>query len=488
MSVQRNTFVNLIGSIIPMVVMLITVPLYLKILGDVRYGVLALVWLVLGYFGFLEMGLGRATSNHIARLRDALAEERGVVFWTAILVNATFGAVASLLLWLTGTYLLTSVLNIPVEFRKEALSALPWMVATLPVALVSSVLNGSLEGRNRFLTVNCLQVTTVVFFQVVPLIVAYRYSPSLSVVIPAAILTRAFMNVLFLYACFNYIPLTFKFSFSRKAAKSLLSYGGWVAVSGMISPLLETFDRFLIGIVLGAQAVTYYTLPYQLVTKARVLPLSLSRVLFPKFSADNAKDSQALALKSLRVLLVVITPVIICGIVLLKPFMIIWVGNDIANVASPLGVILFLGLWGNCLAHIPFYLLQGKGRPDIVAKLHVLEIGPFILVLYFSLDFFGLYGAAWAWTVRVLVDAALMFHYSGMLKACVRIACTPAAIVVSATVGSYYAALYPWPWRLALFILLSLCFCIWLLNGDRRRLLDEAFQLRKTRSSVKEGH
>lgn len=484
---RRDTLINLVGSIIPMFVMLITVPLYLKILGDVRYGVLALVWLVLGYFGFLEMGLGRATANHIARLHDAPDNERGTIFWTAISVNAGLGMVAALLLWVIGSYLLTSVLKIPVEFREETLAALPWMITTLPVALVSSVLNGSLEGRNKFLVVNYLQITTAVVFQVIPLVIAYNYSPSLSVVIPAAVLTRAFMNIPFLMACFRYIPLTFRFSFSRKIARSLLSYGGWVAISGMINPLLETIDRFLIGIVLGAQAVTHYTLPYQLVTKARVIPTSLSRVLFPKFSSEDVTDSHALALKSLRSLLVVMTPVILCGIVLLKPFMVIWVGNDIAGVASPIGEILLFGVWANSLAHIPFYLLQGKGRPDLVAKFHTLEIGPFLIAIYFSMQLWGLYGAAWAWTIRVLVDAALLFHYSGMPKGCVRVMGLPAVMVVGAIMGAHYVALEAWPWRSALFISLTICFYAWLIMSDNCGCLNEIFSPRKSTSLSKEG-
>ena len=129
MSIRRDTLTNLVGAILPMFVLILTVPLYLKILGDVRYGVLALVWLVLGYFSFLDMGLGRATSNHIARLKDATDQERSTIFWSAITVNSAFGLLAALILWSIGSYLLTNVLKIPValllqlSFSDEAKSS-----------------------------------------------------------------------------------------------------------------------------------------------------------------------------------------------------------------------------------------------------------------------------------------------------------------------------------------------------------------------------
>lgn len=72
MSIRKNTLINLAGSIIPMIVMLVTVSLYLKVLGDVRYGVLALVCLLLGYFPFLEMGLGKTNCLLKALLEKGL--------------------------------------------------------------------------------------------------------------------------------------------------------------------------------------------------------------------------------------------------------------------------------------------------------------------------------------------------------------------------------------------------------------------------------
>ncbi len=466
MSIRRNTIINISGSIIPMAVMLVTVPLYLKILGELRYGVLVLVWMLLGYFSFLEMGMGKATANQISRLHDAPARTRGTTFWTALLLNLSFGLVAALLLWILGRYFLASVLKIPPEFRKEAIAALPWMVGTLPLALVSSVLNGALEGRNRFLTVNILQVSSTVVFQVAPLAVAYRYGSSLAVVIPAAVLSRALMNLPFLIACYVAVPLTLPPVFSKKAAGSLLTYGGWVAVTGVISPLLETVDRFLIGAVLGVQAVTHYTLPYQLVTKARIIPGSLSRALFPTFSSASSADADRLALISLQSLTALMTPVVIGGIVLLQPFMHLWIGGELAVVVAPLGEILFFGVWANSLSYIPYALLQGKGRPDLVAKFHALEFGPFLLLIWTAIHFWGVYGAAVAWTLRIVADSALLFRFSGMPKGTMRVMGVPFLFIIAAIVAAHAMAGRGWPLRVALTLMSVTWIFIWMFKGD----------------------
>ena len=93
----------------------------------------------------------------------------------------------------------------------------------------------------------------------------------------------------------------------------------------------------------------------------------------------------------------------------MRPFLSAWVGSDFAEASAPIGEILLIGVWVNNLAWIPLTMLQGQGRPEVVAKFHAIELLPFVIALWIGIEVAGLQGAAWAWVVRVTVDALLLF-------------------------------------------------------------------------------
>src|SRR6267142_42930 len=128
-SIKRNTLINLAGATAPMLISLVIVPLYLRLVGEARFGVLVLVWLFVGYFEFFDFGIGKATANHMARLRDAPTSEREAAFWTGALINGMLGLLGGLVLLVAGHYGVDVYFGdkLSGELDNEIRMALPWM-------------------------------------------------------------------------------------------------------------------------------------------------------------------------------------------------------------------------------------------------------------------------------------------------------------------------------------------------------------------------
>jgi O-antigen/teichoic acid export membrane protein len=199
----------------------------------------------------------------------------------------------------------------------------------------------------------------------------------------------------------------------------------------LLAPILTTIDRLLIGSVLSMDAVAFYTVPFNLVTRISVLPGALSNSLFPKLSRQSRLESRASAHEAVMALAAVMTPLIVAGILALPIFMRVWLGAGFASRATSVGMIFLVGIWVNGLAYIPFGLLQANNRPDVTAKFHALELLPFLAILWIGLHYFGLIGAACAWTLRVVADALLLFLGAGQVGGWLKLAPGMAIIMIA---------------------------------------------------------
>ena len=403
---QTNTLVNLGGFVVPIAVSIVTVPIYLKLVGQERYGVLVIVWIMLGYFGVFDLGLGRATTHQVAQ---ALADQprTNAVFWTATGLNAVLGTIGGAILIPVGYLLMQHAFKFPDQLKHEVIYSLPWLALSVPLTTVSSVFTGALQGRERFVPVNVLISVYGILFQVVPLVVAEIRGPNLVWLIASAALVQLATTCLGFLACLRWIADA-RPSADRRLIRSLFAFGGWVSVSGLVSPLLTIVDRLVVGATLGAGGVTRYSVPFNLAIRLWIIPNSVARTIFPRLAALGRTAAEEVAREAVQGLFLMLTPIVIVALLLVEPFLKVWIGSQLGRSAPVVAAILLLGVWANGLAYVPYAFLQAQGRPDVPAKLHIVEVLPFLAILWVGLKVAGVEGGALAWTVRAIGDSILL--------------------------------------------------------------------------------
>ncbi len=438
MGISKHTSYNVVGAIIPVVVSLATIPLYLKLLGIPRYGVLALCWTALAYMGSLSLGLGPALTQRMAKMVDGSAEQRASVFWTAFWLASAMGVLGMAVTTAAGWIYFRSV-GTDTELIREVARSLFWLGCIVPLVVVNGVLRGALQGRERFLELNVITSGSAVLTTTLPLAVAWGIGPELYRVIPAALAGNALSAFVAFYVCVRTVPLRSPQFLTRTEAGPLLTFGGWVTIAMIVGPMLVTFDRFVIGGVIGPSAVSFYVVAYNLVALLSILPQALSAALFPRLSYADTAEAQGLQDVSLAALTAVLTPAAIATAALAQPFLQLWISEDFARHAAPIVYIFIFGFWCNSFANVPYSLLYARGRPDLIAKLVLIYLVPYYLLLVFLLWTVGLLGAAIAWTVKGFLDVIILFWFAGQLRRALPRLFVPGAFVLGAAIICLFA-------------------------------------------------
>ncbi|QFT75975.1 flippase [Erythrobacter sp. THAF29] len=435
-SVARNAAFNLAGFGIPLLLFLVTTPFYIHLIGAERYGVLAIVWLVLTLFGMLDLGLGRATMQRIAGIDSDAIEDRQSIIGTALVCNVVFGTIGAALMGGVAWLVFAEVLSLDDWLRAESMILVPYVALAVPLMTTIGILQGGLQGAERFGAVNTVLIATSSLFQLLPLGVAAFFSRELQFLVLAALAAR-FLACIWLYRItIGVFGSGLLGQWRRELVRGLVSYGGWVTLGGIAGTILVFSDRILIGAVIGAVAVTVYAVPLDGTRRIAVIADALSTALFPRFTRADQADEERLTRLAVRALYAICTPLVAVFIVVAHPFMRLWLGDDIGGQSAPIAQVLAVAAWINIFAK-PFYSrLQAQGRPEVVAKIHLIQLLPFLLALFWALNAFGLVGAAIVYLARNTIDTIMLQAASGeRLQHHPELPLTFAALLVLALAG-----------------------------------------------------
>lgn len=411
--IGRNALLNAAGMGLPLLAALVCIPVLISVLGTPRFGVLTLIWAVSSYFGLFDLGLGRVLTLKVAAAVELNEEERvGRLVGTSLTMMLALGMVGGTLM-ATGAGQIAEWIRGQPDAGETAASVLAMAVA-LPAVIATSGLRGVLEARHAFVAVNAIRLPMGVFTFAGPVAVVMLAEPRLDLI--AWVLCAGRWLALLAHAvaiAWCTPPGSGRIAFDHGLLRPLATTGGWMTLSNVVSPLMGYVDRFLLGALVSAAAVAYYATPMEMVIKLSIVPAALTGVLFPAFSAAMARHQPSASLpifeRSVRWLLCVMWPLCV-GLALFSHELLgLWINVDFALASAPLLQVFALGILMNCLAHVPFTLLQSAGRARTTALIHVAELPLFLLALWLLISHFGAMGAALAWLLRMAVDTLLMF-------------------------------------------------------------------------------
>lgn len=409
----RNTLINFAGRFLPLLFAIVAMPYTVRHLGPDRFGVLSLAWMVVGYFAFLDLGIGLATTKFVAEYRGRGVTRRiPELIWTAASTQLLLGTFAGILLVWAAPSLVGHVLKIPHELQGQAHEVFVILALSLPISLVNGTLGGALAGSQRFGLLNAVGVPSSALTYLVPA-VGLALGFELPAIVFGLVLARlAALLALFLFCRRLYPGMGARWRFSRGLVVRLFEFGSWAAIAAAVGGVLLYFDKVLLGAVVSIASVGFYTPAYLIASKLNVPAGSFTATLFPAFSAASARGEAAWVqdafVRSLKLLLLTVGPAAALLAFFAKPVLAIWLGGEFAAHGALALEILCGGVLANSLAFVPYDLLQAIGRPDLTGKLRLFELPVHLVLAWLLAVRYGLVGVALACGLSFCLDLVVL--------------------------------------------------------------------------------
>ena len=369
-----------------------------RILTPSDFGLMAMAMVAIGFAQlFADMGI----SNAIIYRQDATDKELSSLYW----LNIFAGAVIFLLVW----FLSPSAAAFYKEIRLTNLLRLTGVIFLIvPFGQQFQIL---LQKELKFNALAGIEIFSSVISTGTAVSTAFAGQGVYSLVWGQLVGTLCRSSILIIVGWKNWRP---SLGFSLKDIRKYIEFGLYQMGERGINYFSWNLDKLLIGRLLGAEALGFYSVAYQLMLRPmQILNPVITKVAFPLFSKMQNDDSRLRNgyLQVIEVVALVSMPVYFGMYAVSDSLVPVLLGQRWIEAVAIFNVLVILGMFyslGNPIGS----LLLSKGRADIGFWYNVFAVIITVPAIIIGSGW-GAIGVAWA---LVLITAFIFFPCGFILR------------------------------------------------------------------------
>jgi O-antigen/teichoic acid export membrane protein len=422
----------------------ITLAILARLLSPSDFGLMGMIMVVIGFAqAFADMGV----SSAIIHRQDATSKELSSLYWLNILAGMVVFFIVC-----ASTPLVVAFYHEPRLTNLMYLAALVFLIT--PFGQQFQIL---LQKELQFNRLARIEIMGSVTNAMVAISLAFGGLGVFSLIWGQ--LAGRLLRVLLL-CCWGWRRWRPSLHFSKKDLKGYISFGLYQMGERTVNYFNSNLDYLLIGSLLGAKALGYYTLAYNLILRpSTMIKTIITRFAFPVFSKvqnDIGKLKRGY-LKVLQLLSSVNFPMM-AGLAVVAPLAVPLIfGEQWLPSAILIQILTIVGLLrshGNPVGS----LLLAKGRADLGFKWNVALMITQIPGLYLGAKFGGTVGVAVAFAI--LMGIYTIFNYFILIRT-----------LIGPCLREYVSSMWPALWMSAVMGGAVLCIGIGLKNLPQQLLL-----------------
>jgi O-antigen/teichoic acid export membrane protein len=402
----RNISSSWFGLAANLVVGFFLSPYILHHLGDDAFGLWVLVFSLTGYYGLFDFGIRSSIVRYVAQFKATGERENLNHFINTSLCTYSGTGLLLLLVTIVGSFYVNHVFRIPAGLQWSARILFLVVGTAVAIGFPLSVFAGVLEGLQKF---NWLSMTQV----------GYNLSRALLIVLAlrrgGGLLTVALISMglnLCTYGVYFVVvqrEVAVRYGLRhvhRESFRKIVSYGSITFVATIASQLRFYSDATVIGIFIGAAAITYFSIGSKLVSYAGNITQSMAQIFTPMSSQFNATGDmerlRQIFVMGNRACALVVFPLCALLIVLGKSVIAVWVGAKYVPVAYTVLVLLLISDSSQMAQAASGKILYGMARHRTLAFVWLGEGVANLTLSIVLLHYYGVIGVALGTTIPQL--------------------------------------------------------------------------------------
>jgi O-antigen/teichoic acid export membrane protein len=321
-------------------------PFILHRLGDSAYGIWVLIFSITGYYGLFDLGIRTSIVRYVSSFtatgeKDELAK----VINTGLFSYSCIGIV-SLLVTLMACSFIDHFFRIPVEFRTTARWLLLMVGTSVALGFPMGMFGGVLEGLQRFYVVNWTSIASSLL-RAVLIIVVLTHGYGLLMVALVTVSMPFAGSLVRTAVALRLLKVQFGRNYLNRATFRLMAnYSGVTMIVIIAGRLRFQTDEIVIGTMMTASAITYFSIGARIVDYASEVVSSLAQIFIPMSSHSHARGEmdhlRKIMIAGNRACAFVILPITAILIILGKSVIEAWVGARYIEQSYPVLIILII--------------------------------------------------------------------------------------------------------------------------------------------------
>lgn len=396
---------------------LISTPFILSYVGESSYGVYKAVLSISASMAIMDFGLGTTLTRYMAKYNaeNNLKQANnfaGMVFGQYVLLACLVALVGTVLFFLLNKIYGATFSDTQLILAKKLLV---FLVLSIILRMLENLLIGIASGFEKFTVANGVRFLTV-FTKFLLILV---FLPITKDTVTIAILDNvvALLAIVFLgFYITKKIGIKPKFrSWDLSVFKESFLYTVLMFIQSITVQFNGNVDNVLIGAQIGVESVTVYSMSLLVFTMYEGLSSSISTIMLPNMAkrvaaGQTSEQLQSGVEKAGKFQFMLLAAAIGGFVVLGKDFFWLWLGDGFED-CYYLTLILIVPITFPMIQNVSISILRAQNKMTYRTVTLVISCLINIVITYFGIKFYGVWGAAVGTAVSTISNLIFMSIY-----------------------------------------------------------------------------